>query len=191
MERDVPPEASVVRRLTVALALASCWAPLRAATLERLSLDDMIAKSTAIVRGRVTGSYAAFAGDMIYTHYQVQVSETWKGSPRGAVDFVLPGGAAGRVRQVSEGLPQIATGKEYVLFLWTSRGGLTYIIGFSQGLFGLPANAGADSMAVREAPAGTMLEPRTGRTLRGERIQMRVRDLRARVTEAAGKETAQ
>jgi hypothetical protein len=146
-------------------------------------LDEMIAKSTSIVRGRITGSYAAFAGDLIYTHYQVQVLERWKGPEQAAAEFVVPGGKVGRVRQFSEGVPQIGAGKEYVLFLWTSRAGLTYIIGFSQGVFGLPANSGADSLAVREAPAGTVLEPGTGRTLRGERIQMRVRDLRARVSQ--------
>lgn len=191
MASDVQCRRFVVRRLIVALSLISCWGPLQGATLERLSLDDMIAKSTAIVRGKVTGSHAAFAGDVIYTHYQVQVLERWKGSEQASVEFVVPGGTVGRVRQASEGVPQIGAGKEYVLFLWTSRAGLTYIIGFSQGLFSLPANAGAESLAVREATADTVLERGTGRMLRGERIQMRVRDLRTKVSQSLSQGASQ
>jgi len=39
----------------------------RGATLERLTRDDLIAKSTAIVRGKVISSYASFRGPIIYT----------------------------------------------------------------------------------------------------------------------------
>jgi len=39
----------------------------RSATLERLTRDDLIAKSTAIVRGKVISSYASFRGPIIYT----------------------------------------------------------------------------------------------------------------------------
>ena len=45
----------VKRHFMLALVLTFCMWPLQGATLERLSLDDMIAKSTAIVRGKVTG----------------------------------------------------------------------------------------------------------------------------------------
>src|SRR5579875_2721629 len=56
--------------------------PLQSATLERLSLNDMIQKSTAIVRGTVTGSHVAQQGALIYTHYTVHVTERFKGPPR-------------------------------------------------------------------------------------------------------------
>ena len=62
------------RCVMIALAVAAWVLPLPGATLERLSLDDMIARSTTIVRGKVTASWAAFTGSVIYTHYQVQVS---------------------------------------------------------------------------------------------------------------------
>ena len=66
----------VVRRiLPLVLVLTGGLAPLGGATLERLTLDDLIAKSTAIVRGKVTARYASFRGPIIYTHYEVQVSQ--------------------------------------------------------------------------------------------------------------------
>ena len=51
-----------------ACLLAASLAPLTAATLQRLSLDDMVAQSTSIVRGTVTASWSAFTGSIIYTH---------------------------------------------------------------------------------------------------------------------------
>ena len=63
-----------------AMVVASWVLPLDCATLERLSLDDMITRSTTIVRGKVTASWAAFTGSVIYTHYQIQVSEQFKGA---------------------------------------------------------------------------------------------------------------
>lgn len=138
----------------------------------------MIEKSTAIVRGRVTGQYAALSGGAVYTNYRVQVTERWKGPAAETVEFRVPGGRANGVRQVCPGAPELAAGKEYVLFLWTGRAGATYIIGFTQGLFEIPA----EGMAVRQASGETMLEPGTGRAVRGERLELRLRDLSAQIS---------
>src|SRR6266568_3771174 len=59
--------------LMIAMVLAAGSLPLQCATMGRLSLDDMITRSTTIVRGKVTGSWAAYTGSVIYTHYQIQV----------------------------------------------------------------------------------------------------------------------
>ena len=72
----------VKRSLMLALVVA-CWVlPLQCATLERLSLDDIITRSTSIVRGKVAESWAAFTGSVIYTHYKIQVSETFNGKTK-------------------------------------------------------------------------------------------------------------
>src|SRR5436305_11139949 len=70
---------AVKRHFMSALVLTFCMSPLQSATLERLSLDDMIAKSTVIVRGKVTSAYAAASGPIIYPNYTVQVSQRLKG----------------------------------------------------------------------------------------------------------------
>jgi hypothetical protein len=171
----------VPRRFLFALTLISCLGPLQGATLERLSLDDMIEKSTAIVRGRIAGKWGAQAGGTVYTHYRVQVVERWKGPAGQTVEFKVPGGKANGVRQICQGAPELTEGKEYLLFLWTSRAGATYIIGFTQGMFELPGG-GSEPLAVRAAPSEAMLEPVTGRAVRGERIEMRLRDLSARIS---------
>jgi hypothetical protein len=172
----------VSRHFIIALPLISCWGPLQAATLERLSLDDMIARSHTIVRGTVASSGAMRHGSEILTHYRVQVVQRWKGPETGAVEFVVPGGKVNGVRQVCPGAPEIIEGKEYVLFLWTSRKGLTYITGLTQGLFEAPKSGGLDGLAVREASSETMLDAGTGKPVQHERLAIPFRDLHTRIS---------
>jgi hypothetical protein len=152
------------------------------ATLERLSFDDMVEKSTAIVRGRIGRTSSAFRGGLIYTHYQVEILERWKGPHRAAVEVMVPGGTVGSVHQSYSGAPQLERGQEYVLFLWTGKSGTTQVIGFTQGLFQLSKAAGEDWVAHRPAAAETMLEPGTGRVVRDEPVRMRLQELSSRIS---------
>src|ERR1700742_2415088 len=121
----------VKRHLQTALVSILCSVPLQCATLERLSLSDMISQSTVIVRGKIAGSSASFgsstASPVIYTHYSVQVSEWLKGSGGTVVDLAVPGGVVSTVRQTFSGAPTFNSGDEYVFFLWTSKAGLTQV----------------------------------------------------------------
>jgi len=175
----------VKRRFLFALALVSCALPLQCATLERLSLDDMVAKSTAIVRGKVTGSSAAFSGPVIYTHYTIQVSERFKGGQQGTLDVVVPGGTANNLRQSFAGAPVLNTGDEFVFFLFTGRSGLTTVIGLSQGLFAV-SGGGADPTVTRQASHELMLDPATARPVKDETLVMKMSDLRARIAAGLG-----
>src|SRR5690242_20011057 len=121
-------QSRVMRLAVCGLSLALSLAQLGAATLSRLSLDDMIAQSTGIARVRIAGSSAAWRGSVIYTYYKAQVLERWKGAGDSNVEVALPGGTAHGFRQDYPGTPQLIEGKEYLLFLWTSRSGLTQII---------------------------------------------------------------
>lgn len=123
--------------LAVALALAA-WAT----TLERLTLDEMILKSTAIVRGTVLESSAVQRGNIIYTVYRLQVSERIKGgSSASTTEIYLPGGAIGGFRQSFAGTPQLNRGAEYVVFLWTSPKGIPQAVGLGQGVFDVKSSS--------------------------------------------------
>lgn len=158
---------------------------LQAATLEKLGLEDMTQKSTAIVRGRVTGSYAAAQGPLIYTHYRIRVSERWKGPASASLDVVVPGGVADGLRQSFSGAPKLAAGHDYVLFLWTGPSGLTHIIGLSQGLFEVNSQSNGDLVVSRPASAEMMLDS-GGRSVRDEAMTFRLLDLHRRVSSVAG-----
>ncbi|HEX8984363.1 MAG TPA: hypothetical protein VF767_02990 [Bryobacteraceae bacterium] len=159
---------------------------LSAATLEQLSLDEMTQKSTAIVRARVTGSYAAVSGSIIYTHYRVSVSERWKGPEAAELDVVVPGGAAAGQRQSFSGAPKLAGDSEYVLFLWTGTRGLTHIIGLSQGVFNVSRGAGGE-LDVYRAASGEMMLDSAGRPVHDQSISFRMSDLRNRVSRVVAK----
>lgn len=171
----------VKRRFVSVFLLTVCLSTLRSATLERLSLDDMITKSTAIVRGKVTGSNASFSGPIIYTHYTIQVTEHFKGDSRSSVDLVVPGGVANNVRQNFPGTPELKAGDEFVFFLWTGRSGQTQIIGLTQGLFALAPGASSGTMAIRAASKEVMLERGTAQQVKDQTLVMSLSDLRARI----------
>jgi len=170
----------VKRHFQLALVLTFCLMPLQGATLERLSLEEMIAKSTAIVRGKVVGSYAALSGPAIYTHYSVQVSERLKGDGSNSVEVVVPGGVAGGLRMSVSGAPVLNTGDEFVFFLYTGKSGLTSIVGLTQGLFSL-AKGASDPTATRTASRELMLDRVTARPVKDETLVMPLSQLRARI----------
>ncbi len=175
-------KACVKRYLILAMVVTSCVLPLQCATLERLSLDDMITRSTAVVRGKVTASWPAFTGSVIYTHYQIQVSEQFKGTPRNSVEVMVPGGTAKGLSQNFSGSPVLKQGDEFVFFLWTSKGGITWITGLTQGLFSLaPGDAGTDRMATRAASRELMLDHETSRPVKDIALTMSVSELRSRI----------
>jgi hypothetical protein len=171
-------------RFTIALALTMCAGVVCAATLERLSLADMIAKSTAIVRGKVVSCYAASAGPIVYTHYSVQVSERYKGSAGTTVDVAVPGGTVNGLRQTFAGTPAFNPGEEYVFFLWTGKSGITQVIGLTQGLFAVARDSSGDPMLTRAATRELTLDSATGRPAPSERLTMHVSELRALIASA-------
>lgn len=156
------------------------------ATLARLSLDEMISQSTAIVRGRVTGSSAAVSGTIIYTNYSIQVTEQFKGSAQSLITVAVPGGVANNRRQTFPGSPEFKSGDEFVFFLWTGKSGKTQIIGLTQGLFRLSANATGDAVATRAASAELMLDRATGEPVRDQAVIMNLSDLRAHIASVLG-----
>jgi hypothetical protein len=175
------PTESVWLSLPSGLVLAFGCLPLAAATLEQLSLDDMIQKSTAIVRGTVALSRTVANGPIIYTHYTIRVTENFKGHPQGQVDVAVPGGTANNVRQTFPGTPQFKIGDDYVFFLWTGHSGFTQIIGLTQGLFALSPGTADSPTATRAASREVMLEKGTGREVKDQTIVMTLADLRARI----------
>lgn len=166
--------------------IAALVASVQAATLERLTLDQMIHKSTAIVRGRVLGSRSAFRGPIIYTYFTVQVVEGWKGPESPQIEVAVPGGTANGLHQSFSGAPRLASGNEYILFLWTGSSGLTQIIGFSQGVFSLNRNAGGGIVASRAASTEAMLDSKTGRVVADASLRVGLSELRARVNSTVG-----
>lgn len=164
-------------RLSCAV-VAAALALAQAATLQRLSLDDMIQKSTSIVRGTVQVTGGRMQGRYIYTHYTVKVAEQWKGAAATQIDFVVPGGVANGLQETIPGAPVLSSGQEYVLYLWKSPSGLTHVIGLSQGVF-----LSLNGMVSRPPITGEVLNAQ-GAEVQDPGMQMTLSDMRSRVTTA-------
>lgn len=170
--------STMLRFFGLSLGLFVCCS-VPAATLQRLTFDQMTQDATAIVRARVTGSSASFTGATIYTHYKLQVSEVWKGSE--AVELMLPGGDAGGYRQSFPGVPALKTGAEYVLFLWKSGStGITHLVGLTQGLFEVATRTNGSILISRPRIGETVLDS-TGRQVKDEAVRMNLGAMKTRV----------
>lgn len=187
-----------MRALASYVCLVGAWAcfaagacvPAEATTLQQLSLGEMAQKATAIVRAKVTGSVEILRGTDVFTVYQLETLETVK-APNGIkpAGVAVPGGIAGGLRQVVTGAPLLRAGQEYVLFLWTSRSGLTQLMGMSQGLFTVERTTTGDVIATRAA-AGEQILDGAGRAVRDETLSLPWAELKSKVmkTLAAGRQ---
>ena len=154
-----------------------------ATTLQQLSLDDMIRQSTGIVRAKVAGVHSALRGQNIYTYYRLQILEAPKavsGQGTGEIEVAVPGGTVDGMRQVAIGSPELATGSEYVVFLWTGKSGMTQIIGLSQGLFLAAKNAAGEIHLTRPAADDLMVDQH-GHPVSAGSTELRWNDLRTRI----------
>jgi hypothetical protein len=169
-----------MRALSLLFAAAAMLSTVCASTLQELTMEDMIQKSTAIVRAKVLGSHAEARGRDIYTYYQLQVVENLKSAGSQQLDLAVPGGTAAGLRQRVGGAPELNAGGEYVIFLWTGRPGFTQIIGLSQGLFSVVHNAAGDAVLTRPAATGQMVD-KSGRVISDHAVTMSLSELRTRI----------
>jgi len=176
-------------RMRVVFHLLPCVAllvPAGATTLLKMSMNDLITQSTHIVRAKITGSRSAAIGQDIYTYYQLQVSETLKQGAILPAEVAVPGGVYGNLRQIGIGSPVLTQGQEYVLFLWTSRSGMTQVIGLSQGMFNLKQDASGETVLNRPAIADQMLD-KSGKPVTDNAVTIKWSDLRALIVKTLQK----
>ena len=172
----------LMRVIAIFVFLASVGIPAGATILQRLTLDEMAQKSTVIVHARVTGSTQMVQRGDVFTLYKFETLETLKSGPK-AREVAVPGGVAGGMQQVVAGAPTLRTGREYVLFLWTGRSGLTQLMGMSQGLFSVEKTSAGDSQASRAAAGEQMLDA-AGHAVRDEPLTIPLSELKAKVSKA-------
>ncbi len=149
--------------LGILALIATSLGSVSGATLEKLTTDDLVQKSTDIVRAKVISASTSYRGTagrggMIYTHYTLQIVERWKGLDGVRMDLAVPGGTVGNIRQTFPGAPTLEPSIEYVFFLWTSRTGLTQIMGLSQGLLTEKVDASGATILYRNASAEPMVD---------------------------------
>jgi len=132
----------ILRRSAVWLTSALVFIHVAAATdLPRVSFDQMIDDSEVVVSGHVTRTWAAWDADhkFIWTHYELAVSATHKGSAGQTVDIAEPGGQVeGMLMNISGGTAY-RVGDSVLVFLSRMPNGYLRTAGLGQGKFEVDA----------------------------------------------------
>lgn len=126
----------------------------------RLSVEQLVEGSSAVVHGRVVRSWAAWDANRttIWTHYELAVEESWKGTPGRTVVVSEPGGSVDGVHMSVPGAPRYEEGEEVVVFTQPVPAGLLRTRGWSQGrLLVETAPASPSGKRVRTDLGGSML----------------------------------
>lgn len=124
--------------VVLSAAVLACALPAAAARVRRLSLDEIRDRAGVIVVGEVIGSSTRFGkADMVWTDYQVRVSETLKGDNQPAVKTIsFAGGKVGDYGVGIDGVPELEHGASYVFFLKADPGLMPMpSLGWGQGIY--------------------------------------------------------
>jgi hypothetical protein len=118
----------------LSLLLAPCLA---ATTVETVSFDQAVARSTAIVHGKVVRSWVSWDPEhtAIWTHYEIRIADLLKGPPAPAITISEPGGDLDGKHMQVVGAPRYAVGEEVVVFAAETPIGYLRTCGWEQGKF--------------------------------------------------------
>lgn len=154
------------------LALAALAAsPLAATTVLRQDLSQLTAGSETVVHGEVVRRWSAWDDQQtaIWTHYEIEVAEAWKGAPGKTVTISEPGGEVDGVRMAVPGAPTYLIGEKVVVFAVRTPVGYLRTCGWGQGRYAVepdgrvrPGMAPDSAVGAKgegkaaEAPPGTL-----------------------------------
>jgi hypothetical protein len=124
-----------------------------AATIARLSLDEMTGRSELIISGEISSSFTAWdAGHKyIWTHYIVTVENTVKGAAGRSVEIAEPGGVAEGVAMTVGGATGYVKGEHVLIFLDRMPNGYLRTAGLGQGKYGIDNRGRLHGVALKDA----------------------------------------
>ena len=134
-------KSSAVRRscsLLLAFALISAVLPASGATIRRIQLDEVRDQSVSVFWGEIVAHSTRLnaQGNMVWTDYEISVSEHLGGTDPGERTVVsFAGGAAEGMVIHIPGVPQLEVGQTWVFFLQEGTRKVAATVGWGQGLF--------------------------------------------------------
>lgn len=152
------------------LATAGFGSSVLSSSVERFSWERLVTQSEVVFRGRCSASQAYLdpKTGIIWTRYEFQVSELFKGSPSPDWTVTEPGGMVTDMGHVVPGAPHFDVGNEVVLFLYRTELGRWRTRGLGQGHFQIYAPLPAGRPRVRQVLRGIeLVEPSQDRIAGG------------------------
>jgi hypothetical protein len=147
----------ILLTLTFVLLLSTIT---QATTVERLTLDGLVKKSSRIVIGKVRNSrtYWSSNGKLILTNYTIDVQETIKGPAAPTVELTTIGGTIGDLTLHVAGMPVFARDENAVVFV-ESTGAYSTVVGLGQGKFTVVGDEVSNNISDLEFPDGRRSVP--------------------------------
>jgi len=130
----------------------------QATSLVKLSTEQLVDASDAIVRGKVVETWTEQDNDgVVWTRVQVAVTHTYKGdASRTAYIVDQAGGSWGKTRTIVHGGARFSVDEQVLLFLENLSSGKTVAVGMKQGKYTLRMDPYSHSLiAQRFTPAPT------------------------------------
>lgn len=127
----------------------------------RLSLEQMVESSERIVHGRSVRSWSAWDADhrIIWTHYEIEVSDSLKGEPVRTMVVSEPGGAVDGMELTIAGMPRYGAGEEMVMFLYRTPIGLWRARGLGQGKYAVVKDGDGAVRVHADLGGAVVIEP--------------------------------
>jgi len=119
-------------------------------TLVWMDLTTLAHSAEIIVRARCINSEARWESGSIWTFDDLDVIETFKGSPLQRMRIRLAGGRVGHLESKVDGVPHFAPGEELVLFVEHTSAGDYSITGWAQGTFRVHRDATGEAQITQD-----------------------------------------
>jgi hypothetical protein len=152
--------ASISRNAAIGLIVALLTAGvLWPATVRRITMDTLVARSDRIVYGRVVASRAVWDPETrtIWTNTEIRILDVAKGSAGNTVTISEPGGVLGDVGHFFPGVPQFQLSQEVLVFLHGAAGNRLRVTGLRQGVYAITTDPATHERMAR--PMGKQAEP--------------------------------
>lgn len=156
-----------------------------ATTLQRMSIEDLVAATPAIARVRCVSSEARWDRGRIWTFTSLELVESLKGAVPQRFTVRLPGGKAGSLLAKVDGVPRFAPGEEAVLFLQPTSAGDWGVVSWVQGTFRIRREkSGGEERVTQDTGEAALFNPTTRKFEPGGIRNLPLRGFRERVDHA-------
>lgn len=158
MHKPIRPFWNRLRTALIVLAWAlPAAAPVQALTAVPRSFDELVQLADTVIVGTVGAVQSAMVyapSEHIVSHVTLGQLQLIKGTAvDGSYTLEVPGGVVGRYAEDYPGLPVFRVGRRYVLFVRGNRRDFFPVVGVSQGVFRVIADASGRQVVVPDDAA--------------------------------------